>query len=144
MSSGVTKISYSNWLYGIKACDVSDRSSVGDQRIHLHARSAAIIFLDLPTELRILIYRFCLVRRKSIKVDARCIGSHYFTSWGSKCDKNKNLLFSKRILAEALRVFHRYNRFSITIPRYGFIETLLPEETLRAINRLEIKAEETN
>ena len=69
-------------------------------------------FLDLPLELRLQIYRYCLVRNDTIDVDEF---SYYYDSAEVRDDKKSLLLVSKKIGSEALDVLYGDNVFQIAL-----------------------------
>lgn len=72
-------------------------------------------FLDLPVELRLHIYQYCLVRKDPFIIPHRSIGLEPLSQCRTRDPKNSLLLVSKRVGAEALEVLWGDNFFQIDV-----------------------------
>ena len=92
-------------------------------------------FLDLPLELRIQVYQYCLVRKKTVNVDFIWIDPYRFSNWGI-CDESKSLLLvSKMVGSEALEVLYSENTFLVCLNGH-LGNTLVKEFAGRNIQRI--------
>ncbi len=72
-------------------------------------------FLDLPSELRLQIYRYCLVRSDPVVVYHTPIIPYRRSHWGSLDEKTGLLLVSKKIGLEAIEVLYGDNIFQFSL-----------------------------
>lgn len=97
-------------------------------------------FLDLPLELRLQIYRYCLVRSNPVLVRYVFIVSYRTSDWGIRDEKKSLLLVSKKVGFEALEVLYGENVFQVDLYTGGqkYSQEHLAEANRQRIRKLEI------
>ena len=91
-------------------------------------------FLDIPLEIRCEIYRYCLLRRKSISV------KRPLWDEGNREYKNGLLLVSRQIGSEALMVLYSENIFRVNLNSWGEknLKNFFAEANIGRVRRMEI------
>ena len=72
-------------------------------------------FLDLPPEIRVQIYRYCLVFKHAVHIGCLPITGHSLYKWRIRAMKKSLLLMSKQISSEALDVLYSENTFEVIL-----------------------------
>ena len=97
-------------------------------------------FLDLPLEIRLQIYRYCLVRSNPVHVHYIYIDPYRFCDMGIHDEKKSLLLVSKEVGTEALEILYGDNVFQVCLHggAGGYLRKNFTEANRRKIRIMQV------